>query len=599
MRDLPRRHPGAARRCTTELEELARRKIARPLTTKELARTERWTPAFGLLKPNGKIRTITDLRGLNATTEAPRFQYDGLDSLKTLLATSPVTLQWMCKLDMSEWFYNVPLATSTSRWIRVRLQQKGYEILCMPFGLSVAPYWSAKLGEPIANALKLKKVILIWYVDDILVLSDNYQKLESQVTDLIQLLTSLGVAINPAKCLLTPTRSLEFLGIQVNLENEHEPKWEIPSAKRVGILKEIDELLKRDRVPPKVLSKIAGKAQYLVQADAGLLGWPKVLSRAAAKMAYKWKYWTRSRWVHPIARLALGEIKNALLRPHPCKIYRKEIINRWTMYTDASNSGWGAVATSPGKARRTFSGHWTEPQSRLHITAQEALATQLALEALERLEDLRDCALYLKTDSVAVRAALAKGSARPGVNGPAVRVVTRLAELACELHAAWVASGDNVADSFSRKQQPEDYKLEPRLFNRALKYLGMSTPKWDLFAARHNACARKYYAEQEDGGPGLQGVNSLGQSWVDLEGPIWCNPPFSLMGEVLKKIRRERPKQLILVAPVWRSAPWWSALEEMTVKEFLVPANIPVYVRRGFELVPPPRWRTTVRVVRA
>jgi hypothetical protein len=559
--------------------------------------TRRWTPSYGILKPSGAVRPITDLRLFNQVTTAPGFKYESLPTLRSTIELHP-ELKWAAKLDMKDWFYNVALKQSVSRWIRIRVQKgTSYEVTCMPFGLSSAPYWSSQLAAPLVAHLRdTMKYHLIWYVDDVLLLARSKEEMERAIIYVIGLLTSCGIVVNSAKCSLIPSSAVEFLGIQLNMEL---PGFEVPANKRVKILMSIQKLLGRARIPPKVLAHIAGSVQYLVIADVGLQGWAKVLSRAAARMAARNRWWSKPRTIHPVATLALTKIREALMHPHPRVILTQKPLRHWCLTTDASDSGWGAVAQTPSRRPLQFWGHWNPSQSNLHITAKEALATQLGLESLEATVNIQGCSVLIRTDSVATKAALIKGSARVAVNGPTSRVATRLNDLACALHAVWICSAANNADGLSRKKNAEDYRLVPQLFRRALRELKVPAPRVDMFASRHNACAAMYFSERQDGGTGLQGLDSLAADWSELRGPLWVNPPFSLMAKVLAKIRRERPRgSVIVLAPVWRSASWWPILEQMTVREFRVPKGVPVYVRRGHQLLPPPRWQTTIRLLR-
>ena len=58
--------------------------------------------------------------------------------------------------------------------------------------------------------------------------------------------------------------------------------------------------------------------------------------------------------------------------------------------------------------------------------------------------------------------------------------------------------------------------------------------------------------------PDTSGVNAFAQDWGKW-GVAWCNPPFKLIGQVLRHARTCKA-QLILIAPVWPSAVWWHEL---------------------------------------
>ena len=83
----------------------------------------------------------------------------------------------------------------------------------------------------------------------------------------------------------------------------------------------------------------------------------------------------------------------------------------------------------------------------------------------------------------------------------------------------------------------------------------------DLFASRLNAqldCFVSWFAE-----PGATHVNAFGLTWSDFA-PYTCMfPPFSLIGQVLNKLKRDKVEKAILVFRLWRSQVCFLVLKEM------------------------------------
>ena len=61
---------------------------------------------------------------------------------------------------------------------------------------------------------------MLCYIDDIYLKADTYQSCCESVTACVQLLNKLGFVIHPEKSILTPTKSLEFLGFQLNSQEK-------------------------------------------------------------------------------------------------------------------------------------------------------------------------------------------------------------------------------------------------------------------------------------------------------------------------------------------------------------------------------------------
>lgn len=68
-----------------------------------------------------------------------------------------------------------------------------------------------------------------------------------------------------------------------------------------------------------------------------------------------------------------------------------------TMYTDASESGWGVVIIGLGKrSLRIFGGKWSEAESKRHINELELRAIRIGLRILESLADEVSCQIAVR-----------------------------------------------------------------------------------------------------------------------------------------------------------------------------------------------------------
>lgn len=63
--------------------------------------------------------------------------------------------------------------------------------------------------------------------------------------------------------------------------------------------------------------------------------------------------------------------------------------------------------------------------------------------------------------------------------------------------------------------------------------------------------------------PGAVATDALSQSWNQTRG--YAFPPFSLIGRCLNKVRRERVPELVLIAPVRQTQPWFPVLASMLI----------------------------------
>ena len=137
----------------------------------------------------------------------------------------------------------------------------------------------------------------------------------------------------------------------------------------------------------------------------------------------------------------------------------------------------------------------------------------------------------------------------------------------------------------------EEVKLAPWIFENVCKWLNFY-PKIDLFAsANHHQLPCYFTADRCDFQ--ANGCNSFNFEW-NPEIPMYANPPWTLVRNVLGKIWKERANVMV-VTPVWKFAPWYDLLERMTVKGLIW--EHPLYLDEGGQLRPAPRWKTRFSIV--
>lgn len=135
------------------------------------------------------------------------------------------------------------------------------------------------------------------------------------------------------------------------------------------------------------------------------------------------------------------------------------------------------------------------------------------------------------------------------------------------LTANYVHTSENIADLQSRKfNENIEWMLSTDIFN-------LLTEKWyipdiDLFATRLNSQLPKYASWKPD--PGCEVIDAFSISWSDLY--CYAFPPFSLLGRVVQKVRRDKAYCMI-IAPVWPTQSWFSDLLQLLVDD---PILLPV-----------------------
>ena len=117
------------------------------------------------------------------------------------------------------------------------------------------------------------------------------------------------------------------------------------------------------------------------------------------------------------------------------------------------------------------------------------------------------------------------------------------------------------ADTESRNlHHSSDWKLDP-VFGKLMKKWGLYMCTVDLFGAQHNTQLPRFYSFHPD--PEAEAFDALAQGWKG-ENP-YAFPPFILIGRFLQKLKQDRVKKAILIAPVWPYQVWYPQLMDCLI----------------------------------
>ena len=167
---------------------------------------------FLVEKKGGGQRPVINLKALNQFVRVEHFKMESLHLLPDLLQSG----DWMVKMDLKDAYLQVPITPNHQPLLSFQWEEKYYMFTCLPFGLSAAPRVFTKLLKPVVGFLRQVGCRLIIYLDDLLILHQDRDRLQQMVLLISQLFESLGLMVNHKKSILVPTQSLEFLGFNIN-----------------------------------------------------------------------------------------------------------------------------------------------------------------------------------------------------------------------------------------------------------------------------------------------------------------------------------------------------------------------------------------------
>lgn len=118
---------------------------------------------------------------------------------------------------------------------------------------------------------------------------------------------------------------------------------------------------------------------------------------------------------------------------------------------------------------------------------------------------------------------------------------------------------NTIANTESRVMRDRtDWKLNPMIFQQITNHYGPL--EMDLFASRLTAQCPLYFSWRPD--PYVLATDAFLQNWANTK--CYANPPWNLVGRVLTKVQAQQT-QLVLVAPVWKTQPWFPTLLYMLI----------------------------------
>ena len=120
-----------------------------------------------------------------------------------------------------------------------------------------------------------------------------------------------------------------------------------------------------------------------------------------------------------------------------------------------------------------------------------------------------------------------------------------------------------VADRLSRLKQPitTEWSLHHKVERLIFRLWG--TPVVDMFATIHNTHLPQFMSLVPE--PQALAIDELSQDWRGTGRSMYIFPPFPLLNKVIQKLRTTQSGEVILIAPLWPSQPWFPHLLHLCV----------------------------------
>ena len=460
---------------------------------------------------------------------------------------------YMASLDLKDAYYSVPISLEYRKFLPFCWKGVLYQFTCLPNGLSSCPRLFTKLLKPPLSQLRRLGHIIASYIDDLYLQGKTYEECVTSVIASLQKFDELGFIIHPEKSVFNPSQTITLLGFIIN---SVKMTITLTDEKRAEIKKICNAILASDNVKIRDLAQLIGK---LIASFPGVMHGPLFYRSLEAD---KTKALRISKGNFD-DNMCLSEDSRREIRwwmvniPHVYNVISHGLPS-FTLTTDASLSGWGAVFHN----KRT-GGTWSEIEKNNHINYLELLALFLGLQTY--CKSLNDTHIRVRLDNTTAVAVInhmgTSHSSQCNTLGKAIW------EWCIQRHiwlsAAHLPGIENTeADFESRKKQSNtEWMLNHKRLHEALLKLNFA-PDIDVFASRLNTQFPSYISYRPD--PGAKAVDVFSFDLSDVK--FYAFPPFSVISPFLQKIAEEAATG-VCVLPNWPTQSWYSKAMKMCIRD--------------------------------
>lgn len=497
---------------------------------------------FTIQEPN-KRRPILDCQKINQFIQCEHFKMEGVPALRELIEKN----DYMCKIDLKDAYTVVPIHPDSRKFLTFKNEGIIYQYRSLAFGLNVAPRVFSKLIKYAIAPLREQGIRLVYYLDDICLLSNSQEELISTTQLVIKHLKTLGFIINQEKSILTPSQTQEFLGF---IFNSKKMKIIVPTLKINNLLQRMKQAAQPIQRSCRWIAGLLGKVTSMIPAIGKALLHVRHLQRDLARALHlNHQNWEKPCLISAQSQQEIQWWKESIVTKNGLPIQSISLVApHITIYTDSSETGWGI--SSP--MTKTF-GFWNQEQQATSINVRELMAVYYALKI--HAQKYKNCTIKVFTDNTTALKYTTKdgGTASFHLQDLAVKIQDLCNQFNLNVIYQHIQGIKNIsADHLSRKKIP--------LYEQAIPLTMFKTiqQKWgplkiDAFAAVHNHQLKRYWSLHLD--PQAEAQDAMTQTWIKKG--LYLHPPWKLIPRVIQKIKQQKIHQAVLVTPFWPSQFWF------------------------------------------
>lgn len=515
------------------------------------------SPIFVRPKKNGEYRMILNLKELNKHIEYQHFKMDSFESALNLIKENA----YMSSVDLRHAYYSINIAEQHRKFLRFVWKEKYFQYSCLPNGIAMAPRLFTKIMKVVYASLRKMGYVNVGYIDDSLLLGDTELECKNNVTETVNMVSSLGFIVHKDKSVFTPKKCIKFLGFYIDSETMIVT---LPVEKQDTIAKECKQLQSKNKCKIREVARVLGiLISSLPAVEFGKLYYRKI-EREKIKAL----------------KLAMGDFDSEMFVTSEMKqdlkwwsdnIYtQKRKFNRGNpqviIQTDASKLGWGAVLNE-----QKIGSRWSNDEKDNHINCLELLAVYYALKSFKDDLNTVENVKILTDNTTAVSYINSMG----GIKSIECNRIARKIWIWCIEHQIWLIAThipgklNTKADYQSRNFNDQiEWQLNKNNFEKVC--LLWNKPEIDLFASHLNTQLPIFCSWKAD--PESSFVDAFTLDWGNFS-YSYMFPPFSMIGRCVKKIIKDKA-DVLFVGPLWPTQPWFVQVMKLLINNpYVIKAN--------------------------
>ena len=214
------------------------------------------SPLMVVTSAEGKLRLVLNLNYLNQFLYRESFKYEDLRIAMLLFDKEDFLLEF----DLKSGYHHLDIFEPHQSFLgfswEVEKERKYFVFRVLLFGLGSACYDFTKLMRPLVRHWRGQGIQVVLYLDNGIAAVKGQESANRVSEQIQQDLARAGFIVNEAKSQWTPTRSVIWLGFQINLALG---QLTVSEAKLQSLLGQIHKAKENQSIPARVLASVIGK----------------------------------------------------------------------------------------------------------------------------------------------------------------------------------------------------------------------------------------------------------------------------------------------------------------------------------------------------